>query len=82
MITIIKGFLESYIYPFSLSKSYIIIKGENMAATPKGPQKIKLDYYLDRDIYNVFIKACGSRGYAPQVIIERLMKKFSETGQI
>lgn len=53
-----------------------------MAATPKGPSKIGLDYYIDRETYNVFIKACSHKGYAPQVVIEKFMKKFSETGQI
>jgi hypothetical protein len=53
-----------------------------MASTPKGPQKIKLDYYFDRDTYNVFIKKCTEKGYAPQIVIEKLMRKYVETGQI
>jgi hypothetical protein len=53
-----------------------------MAATPKGPSKIKLDYYFDREIYNVFVKKCGEKGYAPQIIIEKLMKRFVDTGQV
>lgn len=52
-----------------------------MAATPKGPQKIKLDYYVDKGVYDSFVRAVASKGYAPQVILEKLMKKFSETGQ-
>jgi hypothetical protein len=53
-----------------------------MAATPKGPQKMKLDYNVDRETYNNFIRVCSSKGYAPQILIERLMKRFTETGQI
>lgn len=53
-----------------------------MAATPKGPQKMKLDYYVDRQAYDGFVKACSQRGYAPQVVLEKLMAKYSQTGQI
>ena len=53
-----------------------------MAATPKGPQKIRLDYNVDKDIYNLFVKQCSAKGYAPQIVIERLMKKYTETGQM
>jgi hypothetical protein len=53
-----------------------------MASTPKGPQKIKIDYYMDRQIYDLFIKACSHKGFAPHIVLERLMKKYSETGQI
>ena len=52
-----------------------------MAATPKGAQKIRLDYNVDREIYNQFVKACSQKGYAPQVVIERMMKQYTETGQ-
>ena len=53
-----------------------------MASTPKGPQKMKLDYNVDRQAYDSFVKACSQKGYAPQIILERLMKKYTETGQI
>ncbi|MEK6959828.1 MAG: hypothetical protein AABX47_01525 [Nanoarchaeota archaeon] len=53
-----------------------------MAATPKDQQKIQLDYRIDRDAYNQFVKACSAKGYAPQVVVERLMKKYIETGQM
>lgn len=53
-----------------------------MAATPKGPQKIRLDYNVDRDSYNLFVKACSAKGYAPQVVIEKLMKRYADTGQM
>ena len=53
-----------------------------MASTPKGPQKMKLDYTIDRQVYDDFIRACSHKGYAPQIVIERLMKKYTETGQM
>ena len=53
-----------------------------MASTPPGPQKIKIDYNIDRKVYDDFAKACSRKGFAPQVIIEKLMAKFNQTGQI
>ena len=53
-----------------------------MAATPKKPQKVKLDYNVDKQIYDEFIRMCSKKGFAPNVIVERLMKKYTETGQI
>ncbi|MBN1386769.1 hypothetical protein JW968_07430 [Candidatus Woesearchaeota archaeon] len=53
-----------------------------MAATPKGPQKAKIDYVIDRGVYDSFVRACSSKGFAPQIVVERLMKKYVETGQI
>ena len=53
-----------------------------MAANPKGPQKIKLDYNVDRQIYDEFVKAVSKKGYAPQIVVEKLMQKYSQTGQI
>ncbi len=53
-----------------------------MASYPKGPQKMKLDYNIDRQIYDEFAKACSHKGFAPQVILEKLMKRFTETGQM
>jgi len=53
-----------------------------MASYPPGPQKMKIDYNIDRKIYDDFAKNCSRKGFAPQVIIERLMAKFNQTGQI
>ena len=53
-----------------------------MAATPPGPQKMRLDYNVDRKIYDDFAKNCSRKGFAQQIIIEKLMKKFNDTGQI
>lgn len=53
-----------------------------MAATPKGPQKVRIDYNIDKPTYDDFVKACVKKGYAPGIIVERLMKRFNETGQM
>jgi hypothetical protein len=53
-----------------------------MASTPPGAQKMKVDYTIDRRIYDDFVKNCSRKGFAPQVIVEKLMNKFNETGQI
>ena len=53
-----------------------------MAATPKGPQKVKIDYNIDKQIYDEFVKACTKKGFAAGVVVERLMKKYNETGQM
>ncbi|MBT7931719.1 hypothetical protein HN698_07465, partial [Candidatus Woesearchaeota archaeon] len=51
-----------------------------MAATPKAPKKMKIDYNIDRGIYDDFVKTCSRKGYAPNIIVERIMKKYAETG--
>ena len=53
-----------------------------MAATPKAAKKMRLDYNVDRGIYDDFVKACSRKGYAPNVVIERLMKRYIDTGQM
>ena len=53
---------------------------DRLAATPKGPQKAKLDFNVDRPTYDAFMKMCSQRGYSSTVVIERMMKKFVETG--
>jgi len=53
-----------------------------MAATPPGPKKRKLDYTIGQTTYDEFVKACSRKGYAPQIILEKAMKKFNQTGQI
>ena len=52
-----------------------------MAATNKQPQKVRLDYNIDKQIYDEFVRNSSKKGYAPNVIVEKLMKKFNETGQ-
>ncbi len=53
-----------------------------MASTPPGAKKQKLDYIVDKNVYDLFMKMCSKKGFAPQIVIEKAMKKFSETGQI
>jgi len=44
-----------------------------MAATPKAAKKMKIDYNIDREIYDPFVKVCSKNGFSPNVIIEKLM---------
>jgi hypothetical protein len=52
-----------------------------MASTPPGAKRQRIDYTIDQAVYAEFIKACTRKGYAPQVLIELMMKKYSQTGQ-
>jgi len=51
-----------------------------MAATPKKPQVIKMDFYIDKDVYDEMIRICVKTSYAPKVVVERLIRKFNESG--
>ena len=53
-----------------------------MAATPPDAQKRRLEYNVDRRVYDEFMKACSNKGFAPQVVLEKLMAKFNQTRQI
>ena len=53
-----------------------------MAASLKAAKKMKLDYLVSREVYDTYVKACSRKGYTPHVVIERLLKKFVETGQM
>jgi hypothetical protein len=53
-----------------------------MAATPKGPQKARIDYNIDKPTYDQFVKSCAAKGFAPNIVVERLIKRFNETGQM
>jgi hypothetical protein len=53
-----------------------------MAASLKLPQKAKMDFNIDKQTYDDFMKICSKKGYAPNIIAERLLKKYNETGQI
>jgi len=49
-----------------------------MAATPKGPQKVRIDYNIDKPTHDEFVRECSRHGFVPAVITERLMKKYIE----
>jgi len=53
-----------------------------MAATPKGPQKVRIDYNIDKVTYDAFVRQCSNKGYAPGIVVEKMMKRYTETGQI
>ena len=47
-----------------------------MAATPPGARKRKLDFMIDQAVFDNFMKMCSNKGFAPQVELELLMKKY------
>jgi len=53
-----------------------------MAATPPDPRKRKLDFNVAQAVYDDFAKSCSRKGFAMQVVLEKLMAKFNQTGQI
>ena len=53
-----------------------------MAAALKAAKKMQIDYNIDRDVYDSFVKACSHKGFAPNIVTERLMKRYTETGQM
>jgi len=53
-----------------------------MAASPPSAKKRKMDYNVDQNTFDDFVKACSRKGFAPQVILEQAMRKFTQTGQI
>ena len=53
-----------------------------MAAKPPNPKKRRMEYNIDQDVYDNFVKACSRKGLAPQVLIEQFMKRYNQTGQI
>jgi hypothetical protein len=53
-----------------------------MAASPPSAKKRKMDYNVDQSTFDEFVKACSRKGFAPQVVLEQAMRKFTQTGQI
>jgi len=53
-----------------------------MAARPKDAQKVAVGWNIDKEVYDNFIKACTKGGWAPQIVAERLIRRFNETGQM
>ena len=62
--------------------AYYHLHGDNMAASLKAAKKMRLDYNVAREVYDEYVKACSRKGFAPSVIIERLMKRYIDTGQV
>ncbi|MEK6927313.1 MAG: hypothetical protein AABX11_02675 [Nanoarchaeota archaeon] len=53
-----------------------------MASTAPGAKKKRIDYNVDGAIFDNFMKKCSNMGYAPQVVLEKAMVKFAQTGQV
>jgi len=63
----------------NIYKFYLIF--DNMGARPPEAKKRRMEYNIDQEIYDNFVKACSKKGLAPQVLIEQFMKRFNQTGQ-
>jgi len=53
-----------------------------MASVPPGAKKRKMEYMVDQNTFDDFAKACSRKGFAPQVVLEQAMRKFTQTGQV
>ena len=54
-----------------------------MAAKPKDAKKIRIDYNIDKQIYDNFIRMVSKKGFVPTVVVQRMMEKYtSQNGQI
>lgn len=51
-----------------------------MASTPPGAKKRKLDFMVDQAAFDNFMKMCNLKGFAPQVELELLMKRYVASG--
>ncbi len=51
-----------------------------MAATNKAQAKVRMEYNIDKQTYDDFVRMCTKKGYVPTVIVEKFMKKFNESG--
>ena len=54
----------------------------SMASVPPGAKKRKMEYMVDQNTFDDFAKACSRKGFAPQVVLEQAMRKFTQTGQV
>ena len=63
-----------------ISYDQLFLLGDNMAASLKAAQKVKLDYNIAKQTYDDFVRMCTRKGFAPAVIVEKLMKKYTDQG--
>jgi hypothetical protein len=53
-----------------------------MAASLKKQAKVEIKYGIDKETYDEFAKVCSKKGVAPNIIVEKFMQKYNQTGQI
>ena len=53
-----------------------------MGTYPPEAKKREMKANIDQKVYDEFAKACSRKGFAMQVVIEKMMKKYNETGQM
>ncbi|HTY43697.1 MAG TPA: hypothetical protein VMC80_00435 [Patescibacteria group bacterium] len=51
-----------------------------MGTYPPEAKKREMKASIDQKVYDDFIKLVSRKGFAPQVIIQRMMEKFIQTG--
>ena len=53
-----------------------------MGTYPPDAQKREMKCNIDRRVYDDFAKMCSRKGFAMQVIVQKLMEKFNASGQV
>jgi len=53
-----------------------------MGTYPPDAQKREMKCNIDRKVYDEFAKACSRKGFAMQIVIQKMMARFIETGQM
>lgn len=50
-----------------------------MAAKPKDAKKVRIDYNIDKEIYDDFVRLVSRKGFVPTVVVQIMMKKFIDS---
>jgi len=54
-----------------------------MAAKPKDAKKVRIDYNIDKAVYDNFVRLVSKKGFVPTVIVQKMMQKYADNnGQI
>lgn len=51
-----------------------------MAATNKAQAKVRMEYSIDKQTYDDFVRMCTKKGFVASVVVEKMMKKYNESG--
>ena len=74
---------EKEIYKISVKKIYkLCLCFFIMGTYPPDAQKREMKCNIDRKVYDEFAKTCSRKGFAMQIVVQKLMEKFNQTGQI
>jgi len=54
-----------------------------MAAKPKDAKKVRIDYNIDKQVYDDFVRMTSRKGFVPTVVVQKMMEKYIKSnGQI